>query len=84
MSAKYEKEKKQILEIKNLKSQLDEAKGNVEKFEREYDQMCIRDSIEGTLNFFAIDEAPSTNTSAPFISNANPIIKIKNDKNIPP
>ena len=40
--------------------------------------------IEGTLNFFAIDEAPSTNTSAPFISNANPIIKIKNDKNIPP
>ena len=37
MSAKYEKEKKQILEIKNLKSQLDEAKGNVEKFEREYD-----------------------------------------------
>ena len=40
--------------------------------------------IEGTLNFFAIDEAPSTNTSAPFISNANPIIKIKNGKNIPP
>ena len=37
MSSKYEKEKKQILEIKNLKSQLDEAKGNVEKFEREYD-----------------------------------------------
>ena len=37
MSAKYEKEKKQILEIKNLKSQLDEAKGNVEKYEREYD-----------------------------------------------
>ena len=37
MSAKYEKEKKNILEIKNLKSQLDEAKGNVEKYEREYD-----------------------------------------------
>ena len=37
MSSKYEKEKKNILEIKNLKSQLDEAKGNVEKYEREYD-----------------------------------------------
>ena len=36
--------------------------------------------IEGTLNFFAIDEAPSTNISAPFISNTKPIIKIKNDK----
>ena len=37
MSAKYEKEKNQILEIRNLKAQLDEAKGNVEKYEREYD-----------------------------------------------
>lgn len=37
MSAKYEKEKKNILEVKNLKAQLDEAKGNVEKYEREYD-----------------------------------------------
>ena len=37
MSAKYEKEKKNISEIKNLKAQLDEAKGNVEKYEREYD-----------------------------------------------
>lgn len=37
MSAKYEKEKQQILGIKNLKAQLDEAKGNVEKYEREYD-----------------------------------------------
>ncbi len=37
MSAKYEKEKNQILHIKNLKAQLDEAKGNVEKYEREYD-----------------------------------------------
>lgn len=37
MTAKYDKEKNQILEIKNLKSQLDEAKGNVEKYEREYD-----------------------------------------------
>ena len=37
MSAKYEKEKNQILEIRSLKEQLDEAKGSVEKYEREYD-----------------------------------------------
>ena len=37
MTAKYEKEKGSITEIKNLKSKLDEAKGNVEKYEREYD-----------------------------------------------
>ncbi|XTR39132.1 ATP-dependent chaperone ClpB [Paraclostridium tenue] len=37
MTAKYEKEKSQILEIRNLKANLDEAKGNVEKYEREYD-----------------------------------------------
>ena len=37
MTAKYEKEKGQILEIRNLKTKLDEAKGNVEKYEREYD-----------------------------------------------
>lgn len=37
MTAKYEKEKSQILDIKNLKSRLDEAKGKAEKYEREYD-----------------------------------------------
>ena len=37
MTAKYEKEKGSISEIKNLKSQLDQAKGDVEKYEREYD-----------------------------------------------
>lgn len=37
MTAKYEKEKSQILDIKNLKAQLDEAKGKAEKYEREYD-----------------------------------------------
>ncbi len=31
MTAKYEKEKSQILDIKNLKAQLDEAKGKAEK-----------------------------------------------------
>ena len=37
MTAKYEKEKGSISEIKNLKSKLDQAKGDVEKYEREYD-----------------------------------------------
>ena len=37
MTAKYEKEKGSITEIKNLKSKLDSAKGDVEKYEREYD-----------------------------------------------
>ena len=37
MTAKYEKEKGSIGEIKNLKSKLDQAKGDVEKYEREYD-----------------------------------------------
>ena len=37
MTAKYEKEKSYILDIRNLKTQLDEARGKVEKYEREYD-----------------------------------------------
>lgn len=37
MTAKYENEKGQIIEIKNLKAKLDEVKGDVEKYEREYD-----------------------------------------------
>lgn len=37
MTIKYENEKNQILQIRNLKSQLDKAKGDVEKYEREYD-----------------------------------------------
>ena len=37
MTAKYEKEKGSIIEVKNLKSKLDQAKGDVEKYEREYD-----------------------------------------------
>lgn len=37
MTAKYEKEKGSITEIKNLKSKLDASKGDVEKYEREYD-----------------------------------------------
>ena len=37
MTAKYEKEKAQILEIRDLKTKLDEARGLLEKYEREYD-----------------------------------------------
>ncbi|RDY28030.1 ATP-dependent chaperone ClpB [Romboutsia weinsteinii] len=37
MTAKYEKEKGQILEIRDLKGKLDDAKGEVERYEREYD-----------------------------------------------
>lgn len=37
MTAKYENEKGHIFEIRNLKAQLEEARGNIEKYEREYD-----------------------------------------------
>ena len=41
-------------------------------------------TIAGTLNFFAIEAAPSTNKSAPFISKKKPTIKSINDIFIPP
>jgi ATP-dependent Clp protease ATP-binding subunit ClpB len=37
MTAKYEKEKSKIVEIRNLKAELDAAKGEIENSEREYD-----------------------------------------------
>ena len=37
MTAKYEKEKQSIIEVRNLKEQLDNARGRLEKAEREYD-----------------------------------------------
>ena len=37
MTAKYEKEKEHISSIKELKTKLDEARGNLEKYERAYD-----------------------------------------------
>ncbi|MEK6265035.1 MAG: ATP-dependent chaperone ClpB, partial [Clostridium sp.] len=37
MTAKYEKEKSKIVEIRNLKAELDVAKGEIENSEREYD-----------------------------------------------
>ncbi|MEG2985772.1 MAG: AAA family ATPase, partial [Peptostreptococcaceae bacterium] len=49
MTVKYENEKSQILEIRNLKAQLDEAKGNVEKYEREYDFNKASELKYGTI-----------------------------------
>ncbi len=37
MSAKYEKEKENIVDLRELKEQLDEAKGDLERYERNYD-----------------------------------------------
>lgn len=37
MTAKYEQEKGKIIEVRTLKEQLDEARGKVERYEREYD-----------------------------------------------
>ena len=37
MTAKYEKEKEHITEIRNIKTKLDEARGDLEKYERQYD-----------------------------------------------
>ena len=37
MTAKYENEKSQLLEIKELKTKLDEVQGEIEKAERDYD-----------------------------------------------
>lgn len=49
MTAKYEKEKGQILEIRNLKTQLDEARGLVEQYEREYDLNKVAEIKYGTI-----------------------------------
>ena len=37
MTAKYEKEKEHITSLKELKTKLDEARGDLERYEREYD-----------------------------------------------
>ncbi len=49
MTAKYENEKSSITEIKNLKSKLDEAKGDVEKYEREYDYNKVAEIKYSTI-----------------------------------
>ncbi|MCG4734680.1 hypothetical protein L0M92_13825, partial [Casaltella massiliensis] len=37
LTAIYEKEKSHIMNVRNLKAKLDEARGDVERYEREYD-----------------------------------------------
>ena len=49
MTAKYEKEKSNITEVRNLKKQLDEARGQIEKAEREYDLNKIAELKYGTI-----------------------------------
>ncbi|MGL4731662.1 MAG: ATP-dependent chaperone ClpB [Clostridium sp.] len=49
MTAKYEKEKGHILEIRNLKSQLDIARGDLEKAEREYDLNTVAQLKYGVI-----------------------------------
>ncbi len=49
MTAKYEKEKAQIMEIRNLKTKLDEVRGQIEKYEREYDLNKVAELKYGTV-----------------------------------
>lgn len=49
MTAKYEQEKGKILEIRSLKEQLDDARGKVEKYEREYDLNSAAELKYGTI-----------------------------------
>ncbi|WP_139905376.1 ATP-dependent chaperone ClpB [Clostridium thermarum] len=49
MTAKYEKEKTYITEIRNLKSKLDEARGILEKAEREYDLNKVAEYKYGVI-----------------------------------
>jgi len=49
MTAKYEKEKSKIVEIRNLKTELDEARGEIEKSEREYDLNKVAELKYGVI-----------------------------------
>ncbi|ABK60572.1 ATP-dependent chaperone ClpB [Clostridium novyi] len=49
MTAKYEKEKAHILEVRDLKSKLDDARGEVEKAERDYDLNKVAQLKYGTI-----------------------------------
>lgn len=49
LTVKYEKEKEQILSIKNLKAQLDKVKGDIEKYERLYDLNKVAELKYGEL-----------------------------------
>ncbi|KEI01536.1 ATP-dependent chaperone ClpB [Clostridium botulinum] len=49
MTAKYEKEKAHILEVRDLKTKLDEARGDLEKAERDYDLNKVAELKYGTI-----------------------------------
>lgn len=49
MTAKYEKEKSHITEVRNLKEQLDNARGELEKAEREYDLNKVAEIKYGVI-----------------------------------
>jgi len=49
MSAKYEKEKSKIVEIRNLKAELDVSRGEIEKSEREYDLNKVAELKYGVI-----------------------------------
>ncbi|KZL89781.1 ATP-dependent chaperone ClpB [Clostridium magnum] len=49
MTAKYEKEKSHITEVRNLKEQLDTARGQLEKAEREYDLNKVAEIKYGVI-----------------------------------
>ncbi|MBW9149007.1 ATP-dependent chaperone ClpB [Clostridium sp. CM028] len=49
MTAKYEKEKSKIVEIRNLKAELDASRGDIEKSEREYDLNKVAELKYGVI-----------------------------------
>ena len=49
MTAKYEKEKSHITAIRELKSKLDEARGEIEKYERDYDYNKVAELRYSTI-----------------------------------
>ncbi|MCB2296549.1 ATP-dependent chaperone ClpB [Clostridium tagluense] len=49
MTAKYEKEKSKIVEIRNLKAELDAYRGDIEKSEREYDLSRVAELKYGVI-----------------------------------
>ena len=49
MTAKYEKEKEHITSLKDLKTKLDEARGDLERYEREYDYNKVAEIRYGVI-----------------------------------
>lgn len=49
MTSKYDKEKSKIVEIRNLKAELDASRGDIEKSEREYDLSKVAELKYGVI-----------------------------------